>query len=99
MCTCVYAHPVEQVGVRELRASLADAVRRAEAGERVVVTVGGRPVAQLGPLDPGLRGPTIEDLVDRGLLVRARRPDRPDPAVRIPLWAGARLDRVLAEIR
>lgn len=90
---------MEQVGVRELRASLADALRRAEAGERVVVTVGGRPVAQLGPLDPGGGGPTIDDLVDRGLLVRARRPDRPDPPARIPLWAGVRLDRVLAEVR
>jgi prevent-host-death family protein len=90
---------MEQVGARELRASLAGALRRAEAGERVVVTVGGRPVAQLGPLDPGAQGPTIDDLVDRGLLVRARRPDRPDPAARFPLWAGARLDRVLAEIR
>ena len=90
---------MEQVGVRELRADLAAALRRAEAGERVVVTVGGRPVAQLGPLDAADVRPTIDDLVARGLLVRARRTDRPEPAAQIPLWAGARLDRVLAEIR
>jgi prevent-host-death family protein len=90
---------MEQVGIRELRAELAVAVRRAEAGERVVVTVGGRPVAQLGPLDPTDVQPTIDDLVARGLLVRARRGDRPPPAAGIPLWAGARLDRVLQDIR
>jgi prevent-host-death family protein len=87
------------MGIRELRAELAAAVRRAEAGERVVVTVGGRPVAQLGPLDPAGSEATLDDLVARGLLVRARRADRPEPAAGIPLWAGARLDRVLQEIR
>src|SRR4051812_40911920 len=44
--------------VRELRANLAAAVRQAEAGHRVIVTVGGRPVAQLGPLDHGDGEPT-----------------------------------------
>ena len=41
------------VGIRELRADLASTVRRAAAGESIVVTVGGRPVARLGPLDGG----------------------------------------------
>jgi prevent-host-death family protein len=40
------------VGIRELRGDLATAVRRAEAGERIVITIGGRPAAQLGPLGP-----------------------------------------------
>src|SRR5436305_12999127 len=52
-CTHVY------VNIRELRANLASAVRQAEAGHRVVVTVGGRPVAQLGPLDHGPGEPTL----------------------------------------
>ena len=88
------------MNVRTLRGQLAQALRRAEAGERIVVTVAGRPVAQLGPVesDPG-RGPTIEDLVARGLLVAARRDDRPGPSVTVPLWAGARIDRLLREIR
>ena len=88
------------MNVRSLRGQLAQTLRRAESGERIVITVGGRPVAQLGPVeaDPG-RGPTIEDLVARGLLVAARRDDRPEPAATIPLWAGARIDRLLREIR
>ena len=88
------------MNVRSLRSQLAQTLRRAESGERIVITVGGRPVAQLGPVECDLdRGPTIEDLVARGLLVAARRDDRPAPAATVPLWAGARIDRLLREIR
>ena len=87
------------MNVRTLRSQLAQALRRAEAGERIVVTVGGRPVAQLGPVEADAGGPTIEDLVARGLLVAARRDDRPEPALQVPLWAGARIDRILREAR
>lgn len=88
----------ESVPVRTFRANAATFLRRAEGGERIVVTVAGRPVAQLGPLDPGADVPTIEDLAARGLVVPARRPDRPPPDVRIDLM-GARLDRLAAEVR
>lgn len=88
------------MNVRTLRGQLAQALRRAESGERIVVTVGGRPVAQLGPVEADTgRGPTVEDLVARGLLFAARRDDRPPPGLTVPLWAGARIDRLLREIR
>ncbi len=88
------------MNVRNLRAQLAQALRRAESGERIVITVAGRPVAQLGPVEADAeRGPTVEDLVARGLLVAARRDDRPPPPVVVPLWAGARVDRLLRETR
>jgi len=35
---------------RELRNNVSDVLRRAEAGERLTVTVNGRPVAELGPI-------------------------------------------------
>jgi prevent-host-death family protein len=35
---------------RELRNHVSEVLRRAEAGERIVVTVDGRPVAELGPV-------------------------------------------------
>jgi len=35
---------------RELRNNIGEVLRRAERGERLTVTVGGRPVAELGPL-------------------------------------------------
>ncbi len=35
---------------RELRNQIGDVLRRAESGERFTITVGGRAVAELGPL-------------------------------------------------
>lgn len=42
---------MSEVSVRELRNDVSEVLRRAEAGELIVVTVRGRPVAQLGPLN------------------------------------------------
>ena len=88
------------MNVRELRANLAAALRRAEAGQRIVVTIGGRPVAQLAPIEaPEAAQPTLADLAARGLVLPARRDDRPAPDVLVPLRVGTRLDRLLAELR
>jgi prevent-host-death family protein len=38
---------------RELRNQVGDVLRRAEQGERFTITVGGRPVAELGPRATG----------------------------------------------
>ena len=90
---------MERVGTRELRGDLSALVRRAGAGERIVVTVDGRPVAQLGPVEPSDGAVTIDDLVARGLLQAARRPDRPAPEFSMPLWAGTRIDQLVREAR
>ena len=44
-------------------------------------------------------GLTLDDLAARGQLLTARRADRPDPADVMPMWAGARIDRLLREVR
>lgn len=90
---------MEQVGIRELRADLATVVRRAGAGERLVVTVDGKPIAQLGPLDPTDGNLSLEDLAVRGLVELARRSDRPAPTFSMPMWAGTRIDRLVREVR
>ncbi len=91
---------VERTGIRELRSELSALVRRAGSGERIVVTIGGRAVAQLGPVEPSSAEVTIDDLVARGLLEPARRGDRPrEPSTRIDAWTGGRLDRALREVR
>src|SRR3954451_24398227 len=92
-CTHVY------MNIRELRANLATTVRQAGAGHRTVITVGGRPVAQLGPLDHGAGEPTLADLAGRGLVQRARRADRPPPELIVAMPVGTRLDRLLDEFR
>lgn len=40
-----------EVGLREMRQDASELVRRVEAGERITVTVSGRPAAQLVPVD------------------------------------------------
>lgn len=89
-----------RLGIRELRGRLTSLVRRAGSGERIVITIAGRPVAQLGPVEPAGAVLTVDDLVTRGLLEPATRSDRPhDPGTRIDNWTGGRLDRALREVR
>ncbi len=88
----------DRVGIRELRNQVAAVVRRAEAGERIVVTVDGRPVAQLGPLSPA-GTPTIDDLVSAGLARAPRRDDRPAPPEPIDPPIDARSGPIIDDIR
>ena len=88
------------LGIREARTRLTALVRRAGAGERITITIAGRPVAQLGPIEPASAEVTLADLVARGLVEPARRGDRPaDPEVQIDSWTGRRLDQALREVR
>ncbi len=89
-----------QLGIREVRSNLAALVRQAEAGQRIVVSVAGRPVAQLGPIEgPATVAATLDDLAAAGLLTAARRRDRPPADLLVPLPVGTRLDRLLGEVR
>jgi prevent-host-death family protein len=88
---------MEQIGVRELRANLASAVRQAGAGERVVITIDGRPVAQLGPLEP-VGAPSLDELAASGLVEPPRRA-RPAAPEGIDAAIDVRLDRILDEVR
>jgi prevent-host-death family protein len=84
-------------GIRELRGELPEAVRRAAAGERTIVTRSGRPVAQLGPLDAD--APDLERLLGSGAVIAPRRTSEwraPEP---VAVWAGVRIDQVLRELR
>lgn len=89
---------MEQIGVRALRANLATTLRQAGGGARVVVTVDGRAVAQLGPVEPG-GAPTLNDLAAAGLVDPPRRHDRPGAPDAVDAAVDVRLDRVVAEVR
>ncbi|MDQ3725460.1 MAG: type II toxin-antitoxin system prevent-host-death family antitoxin [Actinomycetota bacterium] len=41
-----------QIPQKQLRNEIGDVLRRAEAGEVFTITVSGRPVAELGPINP-----------------------------------------------
>lgn len=90
---------MDHIGIRDLRADVATQVRRAGAGDRVVITVDGRPVAQLGPIEPTTGALTLTDLATLGRLIPARRADRPPPVMSMPLWAGTRIDQLVREVR
>jgi len=84
-------------GIRELRAGLTDAVRRAGAGERTVITSNGRPIAQLGPLDAD--APDLERLIGAGAVIPPRRTSEWRAPDAVAVWAGVRIDQVLRELR
>ncbi len=87
------------LGIRELRAELATHLRRAGAGQRVVISVSGRAVAQLGPVEPEQGQTVLADLLAAGAVVAPRRTDAGRLAPAVPVWSGVRLDRALKELR
>lgn len=72
---------------RELRNNIGEVLRRAEGGERLTITVSGRPVAELGPPSGDLA------LAPAGALSRILAGSPVDPR-----W-GDDLDRLRAEDR
>jgi prevent-host-death family protein len=72
----------EEISVRDLRNNVSAVLRRVEAGERLRITVSGRPVAELTPLTrrrPSMSGTEWLQLrqhgrlADPGLLTDLRR--------------------------
>lgn len=80
---------------RELRNQIGDVLRRAENGEHFTITVGGRPVAELGPLAsvhepaaPGrLAAILAEAPADTGWATQMRQMREEDLAVAQDTWA------------
>jgi len=68
------------VASRDLRNDTAGVLRRVQAGEHVVITVSGRPVAELVPVQRRRRR-----WLDRGELVRRLSAARADPGLRADL--------------
>ena len=58
------------IGIRELKAHLSEYVGRAAAGERIIVTDRGKPVAQLSALDDRS---ALERGIEEGWITPARR--------------------------
>ena len=62
------------VAISSLRAELSTWIERARSGEEVVVTDRGTPVARLLAVDTA---PLLDQLIQRGVLSKPRRDDRP----------------------
>ncbi len=83
--------------MRALRADLAATIRRAGQGDRIVITVGGRPTALLSALDD--QAPDLERLIAVGAVLPPRRTSTWRPPPPVAVWSGVRLDRALVELR
>ncbi len=82
--------------MRELRNNVASVLRRAADGERIVITVNGEAVAQLGPIE-AVGTPTLEDLVATGLVHAPHHAGMPAAELQpVDLAVDVRLDDVLA---
>jgi prevent-host-death family protein len=82
------------VGVRDLKAHLSAYVQRAAAGESIVITDHGKPVARLAPLTGAS---LLETLIDKGLASRATATgNRPPPH---PIIAGPVSDLIADQRR
>jgi prevent-host-death family protein len=62
------------VAISTFRAELSSWTARARAGEEIVVTHRGTPVARLLAVDSA---PLLDQLTERGVLSKPQRPDRP----------------------
>ena len=88
-----------QIGARELRHRLSEYLARVDGGERFEVTVSGRPVAQLAPLD---QAPvTIARLIREGKATPPINPDTRTLPKRYPAKPGrpTATEELLAERR
>lgn len=84
----------DSVGIRALQQHASAVVARAAAGEEIVITDRGRPVAKLIPLGAGV----LDSLIAQGLATPATKPlsELPPP---LPNTGGPTLGELLAEDR
>jgi prevent-host-death family protein len=94
-----YSPGMERIGIRELRNQASKVVRRASSGERIVITVDGIPTAQIGPLNDGTPGRTLDDLLAAGLVLPPRAKADPNPPKPIGAPGGRTTTEILREHR
>lgn len=85
------------VGIRELRENLKSWLDRVKAGEDVVVTERGKPVARLTPVEPRDR---LQELIAEGRVTPARQPKTPiDRSKQARMPAGVSISDIVIEER
>lgn len=75
-----------EVGVRELKNNLSKFLERVRAGEEVVVTDHGKPVARLTALDP--KRSKLQEMIDAGRVHPPKSATRHYPKARIKVEGG-----------
>jgi prevent-host-death family protein len=94
-----YSAAMQRIPVRELRNQASRVVRRARAGERMIITVDGIAAAEIGPVSVADRAPSLQELIATGAVAAARvrtPPPSPKPQ-RVP--SGMSSADVLDQLR
>ena len=94
-----YSGVMQRIPVRELRNQASRVVRRARAGERLIITVDGIAAADIGPVIVAARAPRLQEMIATGSVMAARF--RTPPPVPKPLRAPSRMSSAdaLAQLR
>ena len=94
-----YSPRMDRIPIRELRNQASRVVRRARAGERLVITVDGVPAAQIGPVTAEDDDSTLQALVAQGRLLAPRSTEAPTSPSPIRLSGPGSSTDVLDELR
>jgi prevent-host-death family protein len=89
----------DSVSIRELRNDVSRIVRRARAGERLVITSNGVAVAEIRPLEERPAQRTIEEMIASGELIAPRSRAQPRPATPIKFSGPMTTEEILEEHR
>jgi len=89
---------VDRIGIRELRNRVSEVIRRAQRGERILITSNGLPVAELGPIS-GSRTESLEELAEAGLLRLPRSGTHPPKPQPLPVRGGVTSGEILEDLR
>lgn len=90
---------MERIAVRELRNQVSRVVRRARAGERMLITVDGVPVAEIGPVGATDRGTSLPELIATGAVTGPRSRTAARPPRPVPAPSGRSSSSILSDLR
>ena len=90
---------MESVTVRQLRNDVSRVLRRVGAGERLIVTSNGVPVAEIGPIQARDSERTIEEMIAAGELIAPRSRAKPRPATPTTFSGSMTTEEILEELR
>jgi len=90
---------MDRVSIRELRNDVSRIVARVRAGERLIVTSNGEPVAEIGPIRASGQKRTLEELIEAGAVIPPRSRAKPRPAHPITFRGPLSTDEILREHR
>jgi prevent-host-death family protein len=90
---------MEHVTIRQLRNDVSRIVRRASAGERLIITSNGVPMAEIRPLERSSSQQAIAELIEAGRLNPPRSTAPPRRARPIEFGGTRSSEEILDELR